>query len=222
MNEAQITSLTDADVATRPQDEIAYRSASLADPDLATVPRGQPLGWWGIAWLAVTEAMLFGGLLSAWFFIRAVSPAWPQDGIERPDLLLPGIFTVVLLSSSIPVFWAEVAVRRGQIRRVRQALAVSWLLGAAFLAHQLVEYGELGFGMGDNAYASLFYVITGLHGAHVLVGLVMSLVVQLKAAIGRIGPDHHLTLKVFAIYWHFVDGVWIAVFSSLYVATHVQ
>lgn len=193
-----------------------------AGQSLVPVSRGLPLGWWGVAWMIATEAMLFGGLLSSWFYVRAGSSTWPQGGIHPPELFRPSVFTVVLLSSSLPVIWAEWAVRRGRIGGVRAALAVSWLLGAAFLANQLLEYDALTYGLGDNAYASLFYVITGLHGLHVVVGLAMGAVVQVKAATGRIGPDHHLTLKVFALYWHFVDGVWIAVFSSLYLSTHWQ
>jgi heme/copper-type cytochrome/quinol oxidase subunit 3 len=78
----------------------------------------------------------------------------------------------------------------------------------------------LHFGIKDNAYGSLFYVITGLHGLHVLIGLLMSLVVQAKAAVGRITTERHETLRVFSMYWHFVDVVWIFVFSSLYISPH--
>lgn len=205
--------------ATAPPPRLA---AAGTDPALAPVGRGLPLGWWGLAWMIATEAMLFAGLLSAWFFLRAGSDEWPQGGIEAPPLTRISIFTVVLLGSSLPLFWGEAAVGRGQVGRLRIALATSWVMGAAFLAHQAVEYRDLKFGISDNAYASLFYVITGLHGLHVLVGLVMSAVVQLKAATGRVGADRHLTVRIFTLYWHFVDAVWIAVFSSLYLSTHVR
>ena len=200
----------------------ARRVAPPTDPVLATGRRGQPVAWWGLAWLIATEAMLFGGLLSAWFFVRANTPEWPQGGIEPPELPRIGVFTVVLLASSLPLFWGEAAIRRGQVGRLRLALAISFLLGAAFLFHQGLEYTELAFGARDNAYASLFWTITALHGLHVAVGLVMSLVVQVKAATRRIDADHHMTVKIFSLYWHFVDVVWIAVFSSLYLSTHLR
>ena len=132
------------------------------------------------------------------------------------------MFTVVLLASSLPLVWGEAAIRRGRVRGLRVALALSFLLGAAFLANQVVDYRDLTFGIRDNAYASLFYVTTGLHGMHVAVGLAVSLAVQAKVAAGRIGADHHLSVRVFSLYWHFVDVVWIAVFSSLYLSTHVR
>jgi cytochrome c oxidase subunit III len=183
---------------------------------------GRPLGWWGMVSLIATEATIFVGLLSSYFFVRATSPEWPQGGIEAPELARISAFTVVLLASSAPLLWAESAVRRGRLGQVWVALVSSFVLGAVFLGNQVLEYHELTFGLKDNAYASLFYGITGLHGAHVFVGLLMNLVVQVKARLGRLGPERHLTLTVFAMYWHFVDVVWIFVFSSLYLSPHLQ
>jgi heme/copper-type cytochrome/quinol oxidase subunit 3 len=199
-------------------DAAVLRSESAAAAD---VP-GRPLGWWGMVSLIATEATIFAGLLSAYFFVRATSPDWPQGGIAPPELGRISAFTVVLLASSAPLVWAEAAVRRGRMRQVRIALIWSFVLGAAFLANQVLEYRSLGFGLRDNAYGSLFYAITGLHGSHVAVGLLMNLVVQAKARLGRLGPERHLTLSVFALYWHFVDVVWIFVFSSLYISPHLR
>jgi len=95
-------------------------------------------------------------------------------------------------------------------------------MGLAFIVNQIFEFSSLEFHASDNAYASLFIVITGLHGLHLLVGLLMSVVVQLKAAIGWFDADRHLTVTVFSMYWHFVDVVWIAVFSSLYLSAHLR
>lgn len=190
-----------------------------AAPDAA--PR-HPVGWWGVVSLIATEATIFAALLSSYFFIRASSSTWPQGGIEAPELKKIGAFTVVLLASSIPLVIAEPAARKGNIRRVRSMLFLSFVMGAGFITHQAFEYRALTFGIRDNAYASLFYVITGLHGLHVLVGLLMSLVVQAKAWTGRITKEHHLTLTVYSYYWHFVDAVWIFVFSSLYLSAHVN
>jgi cytochrome c oxidase subunit III len=193
------------------------------DPTLATpVEPGRPLGWWGMVSLIATEATIFAALLSSYFFLRATSHVWPQGGIEPPELPRIAAFTVVLLASSAPLVWAESAVRRGRVGQVRVALTWSFVLGAAFLANQVLEYRDLGFGPRDNAYASIFYATTGLHGAHVAIGLLMNLVVQAKARLGRLGPDRHLTLSVFALYWHFVDAVWIFVFSSLYLSPHFR
>ena len=183
--------------------------------------RGYPLGWWGMVVLIATEATVFLGLLGSYFYLRAGSADWPQGGIKPPALLDISIFTVVLLASTFPVLWAESAVERGRVGQMRLALFVAWLMGAAFLAHQGWEYAHLDFGIRDNAYASIFLVTTGLHGLHVLAGLLISAVVQLKARLGQFSAERHLTVSVFALYWHFVDVVWVFVFSSLYLSVRL-
>ena len=200
----------------------AAAGREVAPPSPPQDMRGRPRAWWGMVVLIMTEAMIFAGLLSAYFFTRSVSPRWPQGGIRPPALRTIVPFTVVLLASSAPIVWAETAIERGQVGRLRAGMAISWVMGAAFLANQVVEYHALGFGIRDNAYASLFYGITGLHGIHVAVGLAMSLVVQAKAWLGRLSSRRHLTFQVFALYWHFVDAVWVFVFSSLYLSAHIR
>ncbi|HEX2850103.1 MAG TPA: cytochrome c oxidase subunit 3 [Acidimicrobiales bacterium] len=183
---------------------------------------GRPVGWWGMLVLIATEAVLFLGLLSSYFFLRAQAREWPLGGIKPPELTRISIFTVVLLASSVPLFWGEHAIARGRMRQLRVALLLSFVLGLAFIVNQGVEYRDLTFGWRDNAYASAFYVITGLHGLHVVVGLLMNLVVQLKAWKNRLSAERHLTVKLFSLYWHFVDVVWIFVFSSLYLSAHLR
>jgi cytochrome c oxidase subunit 3 len=183
---------------------------------------GRPLGWWGMVTLIVTEATIFAGLLSSYFFLRASSRQWPQGGIHPPELPRISAFTFFLLASSAPLIWAEAAVKRDHLGQVWAALMLSFVLGGVFLANQVLEYRTLGFGIRDNAYASIFYATTGLHGAHVAIGLLMNLIVQLKVRLGRLSPERHLTLSVFALYWHFVDVVWIFVFSSLYLSPHIR
>jgi heme/copper-type cytochrome/quinol oxidase subunit 3 len=194
--------------------------ALLASPSPSVVPRGRSVGWWGVLCMIMTEAMLFIGLLASYFFLWASSDKWPQGGIARPEIARISVFTVVLLGSSIPIFIGEWANRRGRMSLARGALFVSFLMGAVFLANQALEYRQLHFGWRDNAYASIFYVTTGLHGLHVLLGLLINLVVQAKGYARRLAPSHDITVEVFSLYWHFVDVVWIFVFSSLYLAPH--
>jgi len=195
------------------------------DATRASIPStrpGRPLAWWGVMLVIATEGTIFVALLSAYFYTRAVSPEWPQGGIDPPDLLRISLFTVVLLTSSLPMVYAERAIKRNDVRRLRIALAAAFAMGLAFLVHQGFEFAGLEFGVKDNAYASLFIVITGLHGIHLLIGLLMSVVVQLKAARGWFDAAHHDTVTVFSLYWHFVDVVWIFVFSSLYLSAHLR
>jgi heme/copper-type cytochrome/quinol oxidase subunit 3 len=198
---------------------------SVLDTAGVTVPTTRPgrsIGWWGVMLTIATEGTIFVALLAAYFFVRSTSPDWPQGGISPPELMPISVFTVVLLASSIPIVWGESAIRRGDVRGLRVALATSFVMGLAFVVNQALEYGKLEFGLHDNAYASLFILITGLHGLHLIVGLLISVVVQVKAARGWFSADRHVTVSVFSLYWHFVDGVWIFVFASLYLTAHLR
>ena len=97
--------------------------------------------------------MIFAALISAYFFVRANSAAWPQGGIAPPELTRIGIFTVVLLGSSLPLFWGEAAIRRGRVGQLRVALLLSWVMGAAFVINEIVDFATMEFGATENAYA---------------------------------------------------------------------
>jgi cytochrome c oxidase subunit 3 len=183
--------------------------------------RGYPLGWWGMVVLIATEATIFLALLGSYFFLRAGSAEWPQGGIAPPELTRISVFSVLLIGSSVPLFWGEAAIEHGHVGKLRIALFVSFVMGLAFLTNQVLEFHDLDFNIRDNAYASIFIVTTGLHGLHVLGGLLISAVVQLKARLGWFTAERHLSVSVFALYWHFVDVVWIFVFSSLYLSAHL-
>ncbi|MCU1458484.1 MAG: cytochrome c oxidase, subunit [Actinomycetia bacterium] len=184
--------------------------------------RGYSTGFWGIALVITTESMIFLALLASYFFLRATSHQWPPPGIEKPDLQTGWIFSVVLIGSSIPVLWAEVAIARGKVGQLRAGLMISFLMGTAFLLYTYDDFQKLHFGWKDNAYASIFYVTVGLHSLHVLAGLLISLVTQVKAWLGLFDAEHHVSVQIFSLYWHFVDGVWIFVFSSLFLSAHIR
>ena len=187
-----------------------------------TVSSTRAFGWWGMVGLIATEAMLFGSLIASYFYLRFTSgPVWPPGGIPRPSLELPLIMTVILWSSSIPVHLAEHAVKKGRQTRFKICLALGFLLGAVFLAIQLVvEYPEQlhEFTPQTNAYGSLFYALTGLHGSHVAVGLGFSLWVQVRAWLGHFNEERHVTVQNFTMYWHFVDAVWALVLLTIYLS----
>jgi heme/copper-type cytochrome/quinol oxidase subunit 3 len=177
-------------------------------------------GWWGMVGLIATESMLFGSLVASYFYLRFTeSPVWPPDGIAKPTLELPLIMTAILWSSSIPVHLADAAIRKGKQTGLRLWLAAGFMLGAIFLALQLgLEYPEklAEFTPRTNAYGSLFFALTGLHGSHVLVGLMFSLWVQVRAWRGAFDAERHVTVQNFTMYWHFVDAVWAVVLFTLY------
>jgi heme/copper-type cytochrome/quinol oxidase subunit 3 len=179
-------------------------------------------GWWGMLLLIATELTLFGCLLSSYFYLLSSAPGWPLgDNIGRPELKLPVAMTIVLLSSSAPMFWAERGSKEGNQGQLRLGLLFSFLLGAIFLGLQTYEYAHKPFGPQANAYGSLFYTITGFHSIHVAIGLLMNCYVQLRAWLGHFTARRRLAVENAALYWHFVDAVWILIFGSLYLSPYV-
>ncbi len=173
--------------------------------------------WWGVVLLIATEAALFAYLLFSYFHLGSIARgAWPPQGPPALRLALPN--TLVLLASSGTMWWAESGIRRGNQTRLRAGLCLTIGLGAVFLGVQMLEYHNADFGPRTDAYGSLFYTITGFHGAHVAVGLLMLLVVTARAWLGHFAAGRHLAVTNTAWYWHFVDVVWLAVFTSLYLS----
>lgn len=182
-------------------------------------------GWWGMVWLIGTEATLFAVLLASYFYLRfRDGRAWPPDDIAAPELGLPLVMTAILWSSSIPVHFAERAIKGGDQGRLRAGLAAGFVLGATFLGMTLgVEWPEVHdeFGPTTNVYGSLFFTITGFHAAHVLVGLLFNLWTQARAWQGAFDEERHLTVQNFTMYWHFVDVVWAFVLATIYISPNL-
>ncbi len=174
----------------------------------------------GILLFIVSEVMLFGAFFAAYFFLRVVVDpiTWPPNGIELP-VFVAGVNTLILVSSSFTMHYALEGIRRNNHRALRLGLGVTWLLGATFLFIQLNEYVHIGFSARDGAFGSIFYSLTGLHGAHVFVGLLLLTFANIRASRGHFGPEekNHLGVEVTGIYWHFVDIMWIVVFLTVYV-----
>jgi cytochrome c oxidase subunit 3 len=176
----------------------------------------------GILIFILSEVMLFGAFFASYFFLRVISnpsdQGWPPPGFELP-VSVAGVNTAILVSSSFTIHWALEAVRRGNRAAMKAGLALTWLLGATFLFIQINEYIHIGFSARDGAFGSIFYGLTGLHGAHVFVGLTLLTFANIRAWRGHFGPDakDHLGIEVPGIYWHFVDVMWIIVFTTVYV-----
>ncbi len=174
----------------------------------------------GILLFIVSEVMLFGAFFAAYFFIRVVANEgpWPPDPFELP-VGVAFMNTLILVSSSFTVHWALEAIRRDNRRALAMGMAMTWLLGATFLFIQLNEYAHIGFSGRDLAFGTIFYSLTGLHGAHVFVGLMLLTFATIRAFRGHYGPaaKDHLGVEVPGIYWHFVDIMWLIVFLTIYV-----
>ncbi|MCU0565101.1 MAG: heme-copper oxidase subunit III [Oculatellaceae cyanobacterium Prado106] len=171
----------------------------------------------GLIVFLVAESMIFLGLFAAYLTFRAVYPEWPPVGTPERELLLPGVNTLILIGSSFVIHNAESAIKQNNVKGLRLWFGVTALMGIIFLAGQLYEYSHLEFGLKTNLYASTFYVLTGFHGLHVLLGVGLIL-----AVLGRslqqnhYSDEHHFGVEAAEIYWHFVDVVWIVLFILLY------
>lgn len=178
-------------------------------------------GWWGTVFLIVNEAVLFASLIASYFYIRFNTLVWPPQGIEQPELVLPIIGTVLLIANSVFVSFAERGIQHGNQSRLRLGLALGFIASALFIGVQLLEYSRTPFSPQLNVYTALFFGITGLHGLHVLVGLVASAVVQVQAWLGYFTAERHLAVQNVGLYLQFVDVVWLVVFVSLYLSVHL-
>ncbi|MHB8246290.1 MAG: aa3-type cytochrome oxidase subunit III [Acidimicrobiales bacterium] len=193
-------------------------AAAIERPHLRGHPvaeRPQMLAVGVMIWLG-SEFMFFSGLFAAFFTIRAANLShWPPHG-EHLDTIQAGIFSIVLLASSPTMQFGVWAQERGEFKKARNWIIASFLLGAAFLANQAYEWKTLPFTPKTDAYGSLFYVMTGLHGLHVLLGLVAMLALLGRLAGSKGDPGETAVFQAVSYYWHFVDIVWIGLFSALF------
>ncbi len=192
-------------------------AAPPALPRLVVADRGT----WAMAMFIVTEATLFVCLFFAYFYLGHIAPVWPP---EPPELPLALAMLVLLLASSGVLHWGERRARQGLVGQARAATALTALMGAAFLGLQTIEYRQHleRLRPSSNAYGSIFYTITSIHAIHVGLGVLMLLfVVALPDITDAMRPPHR-PLHNAAMYWHFVDLVWLVIVGLLYVAPNIH
>lgn len=170
----------------------------------------------------ITEAMLFLMFFFSYYYLGHTAPRWPT---ELPKLTLALVMLVLLLSSSVVLYTGEQAGKNGQFARAKLWTGVTVLMGIVFLVLQVFEYREhlKTLRPTDNAYGSIFYTITSFHAAHLVLGLLMLVYVLLLPLphVGKAEKPPHDTLHAAALYWHFVDAVWVFIVGLLYVAPHL-
>jgi len=180
-----------------------------------TERRPSPLSVGVVVWLA-SELMFFSGLFAAYFTLRATDHFWPPPDVE----LATGrtaVATLILLGSSFTMHLASRAAVANKRTTAVRWLAITALMGVAFLSNQVLEYVQAPFSISSHAYGSIFYLMTGFHGLHVIGGILFMVAVS-AAILGTTSrAPAHSTLEVCAFYWHFVDAVWVAMFLTIYV-----
>ena len=171
----------------------------------------------GVVVFLVAESMIFLGLFTAFMIYRSILPSWPPEGTPELELLLPGINTVILIASSFVMHRGDTAIKKNDVAGLRFWYTLTAIMGAAFLAGQAYEYSHLGFGLTTNVFTSSFYVLTGFHGLHVTVGLLLILAVLWRSQkTTHYSDKEHFGVEAAELYWHFVDVVWIVLFTLVY------
>ena len=192
---------------------------------VATAPSALPVHgrgligtpWWGMLCLIATEGTLFVYLIFSYGYLASQSRGpFVPGGAPSLSIAIPA--TIALLLSSGTAEWSKRTARAGYLSRSRFALACTILLGVAFVALSGIEWGHKPFALGDTAYSSIYFLLTGTHLTHVVAGI-LALSVLLALSLGgrvKAGHDQHRTLVT--LYWHFVDAVWLLVFATVYLS----
>jgi len=189
--------------------EATYDSAA------ARVDKGRlamPNGWWGAALFIATELTLFGCLIATYFYLRFNNPHWPPPGVEHPKVALPLILTAILVSTTVPIFFAVRAARAGNARLTWLLFFVAVLVQGGYFGIQVHEFlSDLDkMSPHDSAYASIYFTLIGAHHAHVVVGIAIELWVLWKL-FGGLTNYRMIGVRVAAFYWYFVSFLAVAV-----------
>jgi cytochrome c oxidase subunit 3 len=176
----------------------------------------------GFILFIVSEVMFFFSFFWAYFH-SSLSPnieigsQWPPFALEVISLKLPIVNTLILLTSGATITVAHLAIIRSKKQQAIEALLVTILLALIFTAIQVYEYRNAPFSFSDGVYGSVFYILTGFHGLHVLIGTIFIIVQLVRVIREHLRPDSHLGFEAAAWYWHFVDVVWLLLFIIVYV-----
>lgn len=177
---------------------------------------------WGIILFIISEVFFFVSFFWAFFHVSlapdvSLGNCWPPLGIQPFNAIeVPLLNTIILLSSGVSVTWAHHSLINGEHTSFNIAIILTVILGAYFTGIQAIEYYEARFNISDSTYGSAFFLATGFHGLHVLVGTTFLTVCLLRRLKGHFSFSHHFGLEAAAWYWHFVDVVWLFLFISIY------
>jgi cytochrome c oxidase subunit III len=209
----------------------ALSGGSTAHPEVIAETEGLSNESLGIILFIASEAVMFGAFFAQYFYNRILADTWPNPvglppGFERvPSFPLPAIMTVLLVASGFTAHWAQNAIRRDDRDQVQGWLIVTIILGAAFLGVQAYEYANFifveHFNITSGIYGTVFFSLTGLHGLHVTIGVLLLIGILIRTFLGHFSSRNHFGVEGTILYWHFVDVVWIFLLPILYLtATH--
>jgi len=193
---------------------------------------------WGMVWFIFSEVMFFAGFFGALFYARNIAgpwlansqllwpgfvASWPSAGPAANTAItpvnawgIPALNTLILLSSGATVTWAHWGLQKGRQTQLKLGLGLTILLGIVFISLQIHEYAEAAFSIHDGIYGTTFYMLTGFHGFHVMLGTIMLTIIFLRSLAGHFTPGRHFAFEAVAWYWHFVDVIWLLLFVFVY------
>ncbi|MBU6228434.1 MAG: heme-copper oxidase subunit III [Cyanobacteria bacterium REEB459] len=188
-------------------------------PSVAHPDGHQDLRVVGLLTFLASEFLMFCGFFAVFLVFRSAVAQWPPEDTEV-ELLLPAINTVILVASSWVINLGTRAIKKNDLAGLRLWFGVTVAMGAVFLVGQVYEYMNLGYGLTTNLFSNCFYLMTGFHGLHVFIGLLLILGVLWRSR----RPNHYSDLthtgpEMAEVYWHFVDVVWIVLFALVYLLT---
>ena len=173
----------------------------------------------GLITFLISESLMFGGFFATYLFYRGTTANWPPEGTEV-ELLLPTINTIILVSSSFVIHFGDSAIKKNDVQGMRKWYKITAIMGIIFLLGQVYEYLTLGYGLTTNLFSNCFYLMTGFHGLHVFIGVLLILGVLWRSRrAGHYNEHKHTGIEMAEIYWHFVDIIWIVLFTLLYILT---
>lgn len=174
-------------------------------------------GMFGFTAFLLSESIIFISFFVSYIALRLTTEHWLPPGIKGPELSGSVILhSIVLLSSSLVIQWAERALKRRKLNQFRLLLLLTSAMGAYFLVGEVQEWLSLDFGVSTGLVGGTFYLLTGFHGLHVLTGIILQLIMLARSFIRGNYNKSHFGVSATTLFWHFVDGIWVILFSLLY------
>ena len=177
--------------------------------------------WWGMIGLVTVEATVFASLIASFFYLQINHAHWPPAGTKPPDLLLPTISTVLLIASTIPIYIAYKALKRGDNGPLKVWPWVSVILALTFLGLKAYEYSHVDFRWDTHSFGSFVWIIIGLHGTHVLAVILKTLVILYLAQKAYFTQERRLGVTVNGLYWYFVAIIWLPLYATIYLGSRI-
>ncbi len=171
----------------------------------------------GFVVFLLSESVIFFSFFVAYIVYKTTALNWLPSGVPGLEIREPAINTVVLVSSSLTIYLAEKFLHKKQLWGFRAFWLLTIAMGSYFLYGQAVEWSGLAFGFGDGVFGGSFYLLTGFHGLHVFTGVLLQLIMLVRSFFPKEYDNGLYGIEATSLFWHFVDVIWIALFTLIYV-----